>query len=241
MTDSEMSVFDFGPAVKETFTHVVAIGDRANSILSRLRADLGEKFEHYMLTIEEGSKYVRVLVGLVDETATEDSFHISFSHLMSEETTLFIIDIGEHPSSAIWSKAESYLWVPKEKQYDNVRNLFWTYHNNVLNHGLLCFDFNDWEWSVRGKKKVKTYVLRGNEETVFKLLPTWRFDTSRSVFLFFIGLPKGIRLSERQMNSVNENVFKKLGDDAYLHWNIYEREDSHDEISFTLLQFIPID
>lgn len=241
MTDSEMTVFDFGPAVKETFTHVVAIGDRANSILSRLRADLSEKFEHYMLTIEEGSKYVRVLVGLVDEAATEDSFHISFSHLMSEKTTLFIIDIGEHPSSAIWSKAESYLCVPKEKQYDNVRNLFWTYHNNVLNHGLLCFDFNDWEWSVRGKKKVKTYVLRGNEETVFKLLPTWRFDTSRSVFLFFIGLPKGIRLSEQQMNSVNENVFKKLGDDAYLHWNIYEREDSHDEISFTLLQFIPID
>lgn len=43
------------------------------------------------------------------------------------------------------------------------------------------------------------------------------------------------------MNSVNENVFKKLGDDAYLHWNIYEREDCNDEISFTLLQFIPID
>lgn len=194
-----------------------------------------------MLTIEADSKYVRVLVALVDETATEENFQISYSHLLSEETALFIVDIGEHSSTAIWSKAESYLWVPKEKQYDNVRNLFWTYHNNVLNHGLLCFDFNDWEWSVRGKKKVKTYVLRGNEETVFKLLPTWRFDTSRSVFLFFIGLPKGIRLSERQMNSVNENVFKKLGDDAYLHWNIYEREDSHDEISFTLLQFIPID
>ena len=61
------------------------------------------------------------------------------------------------------------------------------------------------------------------------------------MFLFFIGTPKGRRFSEQQMNSVNENVFKKLGDDAYLHWNIYEREDSHDEISFTLLQFIPID
>ena len=241
MTDSEMPVFDFGPEVKETFTHIVAIGEGAQFMLSRLRADLGGKFEKDMLTIEADSKYVRVLVALVDETATEENFQISYSHLLSEETALFIVDIGEHSSTAIWSKAESHLWIPKEKQYDNVRNLFGAYLNNVLNHGLLCFDFNDWEWSVRGKKKVKTYIIRGKEEIVFKLLPKWQFDTSRSVFLFFIGTPQGRRFSEQQMNSVNENVFKKLGDDAYLHWNIYEREDSHDEISFTLLQFIPID
>lgn len=101
-------------------------------------------------------------------------------------------------------------------------------------------DFNDWRWSIKGKKRVKTYVLSGKEETVFKLLPTWQFDTSRVVYIFLIGVPKGYRFSEQQMNAVNENVFMKLGDDAYLHWNIFEREDSSDEISFSLLQFMPI-
>lgn len=240
MTDSEMPVFDFWPAVKETFTHVVAIGDRANSILSRLRADLGEKFEHYMLTIEEGSMFVRFLVAIVEKSASFDELQTSYANLLSEETILCIIDIADRPSVEEWANAESYLWIPPEKQYDSVKNLLEGYFNNVIHHGLLCMDFNDWRWSIKGKKRVKTYVLSGKEETVFKLLPTWQFDTSRVVYIFLIGVPKGYRFSEQQMNAVNENVFMKLGDDAYLHWNIFEREDSSDEISFSLLQFMPI-
>lgn len=104
-----MPVFDFWPAVKETFTHVVAIGDRANSILSRLRADLGEKFEHYMLTIEEGSMFVRFLVAIVEKSASFDELQTSYANLLSEETILCIIDIADRPSVEEWANAESYL------------------------------------------------------------------------------------------------------------------------------------
>lgn len=241
MTDFELPELDFGTVEKETFTHVIAISERPNSMLSKLKADLGEKFEHDMLTIEDGSKYVRFLVAIVDESAEFDGLLTFYANLLSEETILCIIDIGDKTSVEKWSKAESYLWMPPKEQYDNVKNLLEGYYNSVIHHGLLCMDFNDWRWSIKGKRIVKTYVLRGNEKSVFKLLPNWQFDTSRGVFLFFIGTPLNRKLSEHQMNEVNENVFKKLGDDAYLHWNIFEREDKKDEISFTLLQFIPID
>ena len=241
MEETEYPTLDFGSEVKETFTHIIALGEKANSKLSRLRADLGDKFEHDMLTIEEGSKYVRFLVAIVDESASFNELRTSYSHLLSKETILCIIDIAERPSVEKWSKSESYLWIPSEGQYDNVKNLLEGFQSNVIHHGLLCFDFNDWRWCIKGRNMVKSCVRRGTEESVFKLLPKWQFDTSPSVFLFFIGIPKCKRLSEKQMIDVNTNVFKKLRDDAYLHWNIFEREDSNNEISFTLLQFMPID
>lgn len=241
---TEYPTLDFGSEVKETFTHIIAIGDKANSMLSRLRADLGDKFEHDMLTIEEGSKYVRFLVAIVDESASFDNLQTSCAYFLSGKTILWIIDTEDRPSIEKWSKAESYLWASQEKQYDNVRNLLDAYHSQMSRYGLICMDFNDWRWSVKGRKILKSYVLRGNEESVLKLLPTRQFDASRGVYICQMGIPMGRRLSEQQitiLNAFDENVFKKLSGDAYLHWQIFEREDYSDEISFTLLQFIPID
>lgn len=98
MEETEYPTLDFGSEVKETFTHIIALGEKANSKLSRLRADLGDKFEHDMLTIEEGSKYVRFLVAIVDESASFNELRTSYSHLLSKETILCIIDIAERPS-----------------------------------------------------------------------------------------------------------------------------------------------
>lgn len=83
MEETEYPTLDFGSEVKETFTHIIALGEKANSKLSRLRADLGDKFEHDMLTIEEGSKYVRFLVAIVDESASFNELRTSYSHLLS--------------------------------------------------------------------------------------------------------------------------------------------------------------
>lgn len=241
MTEIEQPLIDSDPTPKETFTHIIALGNRASSMLSKLKSDLGEEFEHDMLTIVDGNEYVRFLVAIVDKSASFDELQTSYANMLSKETILCIIYIEDRPSVEKWGKAESYLWIPSEGQYDNIKNLLESYYNNIVHHGFLCFDFNDWRWSIKGRNIVKTYVLRGKEDTVLKLLPTWQFDTNHSIFLFFIGTLKSRRLSEQQLNAVNENVFKKLGDDACLHWNIFEREDSNDEISFTLLQFIPID
>lgn len=67
MEDSNV-VFNFDDQVeKDTFHHLIALGEKANRVLEDLKLDLGNWFAEDLLTIEKGYEKVKYLLVLADD------------------------------------------------------------------------------------------------------------------------------------------------------------------------------
>ena len=67
MEDSNV-VFNFDDQVeKDTFHHLIALGEKANRVLKHLKLDLGNWFAEDLLTIEKGYEKVKYLLVLADD------------------------------------------------------------------------------------------------------------------------------------------------------------------------------
>lgn len=239
----ELEELDFGqPEDNYTFNHVVALGSNANKMLRHLKLDLGSWFEDELLTIKEGHDEVRNLIVIVDndislfdvpERYTADSEFVTHN--------IIVIYIGIKPQKEYWKGVFSYLWIRAKEQYTIVKYFFQMYYHDALSmSSLICFDFNDWKYSVRGQNKLTIYKLHLDKDVGHRLRK-WPMDSfPDGKYLVFIGTHSFNETHmSRLMKSVN-TLFNRFADDAVLHWTILGKELRKQNSYIALMLFEPL-
>lgn len=148
-------IFNFDDTVeKDTYHHLIALGEKSERVLKHLKLDLGEWFTQELLTIEKGYEKVKYLLVLADDSVDISNLPKEYSDDKMPRENIFVFDIGAKPVPNNWDGVFSYLWVPSKNQYTTLKNLFQLYYHDVLSsNGLVCFDYNDWKISVRGRNE----------------------------------------------------------------------------------------
>ena len=73
-------VFNFDDQVeKDTFHHLIALGEKANRVLKHLKLDLGNWFTEDLLTIEKGYEKVKYLLVLADDNVDISNLPAEYS------------------------------------------------------------------------------------------------------------------------------------------------------------------
>lgn len=149
------------PEEKYTFHHLIALGEKSNRVLKHLKLDLGDWFTDDLLTIEKGYEKVKYLLVIADDSVDISNLPEEYSGDKMLRENIFVFDIGAKPAPNKWEGVFSYLWVPSKNQYTTLKNLFQLYYHDVLSsNGLVCFDYNDWKISVRGRNELSICKIK---------------------------------------------------------------------------------
>ena len=155
-------IFNFDDTVeKDTYHHLIALGEKSERVLKHLKLDLGEWFTQELLTIEKGYEKVKYLLVIADDSVDISNLPEEYSGDKMLRENIFVFDIGAKPAPNKWEGVFSYLWVPSKNQYTTLKNLFQLYYHDVLSsNGLVCFDYNDWKISVRGRNELSICKIK---------------------------------------------------------------------------------
>lgn len=98
---------------------------------------------------------------LADDSVDISNLPKEYSDDKMPRENIFVFDIGAKPVPNNWDGVFSYLWVPSKNQYTTLKNLFQLYYHDVLSsNGLVCFDYNDWKISVRGRNELSICKIK---------------------------------------------------------------------------------
>lgn len=239
----EVKELDFGqPEDNYTFNHVIALGEKADHMLRHLELNLGSWFEDELLTIKEGHEEVHNLIVIADNDIS--IFDVPEKYTINSDFVthnIIVLDIGIRPQKENWKGVFSYLWIPAKGRYTTVRHFFQMYYHDALSmSSLICFDFNDWKYTVRGQNKLSIYRLSLYKDPRHRLkkLPKVSFHDGKYLVIIGTHSFKETRM-ERLMKSVNV-LFNRFTEDAILHWTILGKELPKEYSYIALMQFEPL-
>ena len=235
----ELNELDLGPAEPNyTFNHVIAIGAKAERMLSHLKKDCGKWFVDELIDIKEGQEEIRNLIVVADESAKIVDLPKEFSNDEYLRHNLYVLDIAKEPRQDDWSEVFSYIWVPAKRQFTTIKNFFEMYYHDALSMGsLICFDFNDWQHTVRGKSRMTIYKIHidGSLRYRLKKLPISSSPDDKYLVIAGVHSFKEWNMG-KWMKSLNV-LFGRLPENAYLHWTILGKELSKQDAYVALMQF----
>ena len=248
-TENQIALLDFGePSEQESLFQLIALGDRAESMLNLLRSDISDLFIELLSPYKVGDKPARRLLVLADESSAIVQLPAVFSDEDFIKHYLFVFDISPNPQPEKWPDACSYLWVPSTQQYITVKQIFqMVYHDIFVVRPLNCFDFTDWKHTVRGKRRVVIRKFAVNDDLAKRLrqAPLSEVPDTRSIVT--IAVPFGMAEDEDFGSMVNTNLFKRFDDNAPLKWTfickdfpIRCKDFSLQESYIALMEFIPL-
>lgn len=233
-------IFNF-PEEKDTFHHLIALGDKSKQILKHLKIDLGKWFNDELLTINKGCEDVRNLLVIADDNADISELPKEYTDREFISQHIFVFDISGSPRPDRWNGVFSYLWIPPKKQYTTIKHLFQMYYHDILSmSSLICFDFNDWKISVRGKNSLSIHKISITSDLKHRLCKLPISNTKENKYVIIEASPsfKDVYMA-KLMKSVN-CIFNKLGDDSMVHWTILGKELPRHEAYISIMEFKPL-
>ena len=226
---------------KDTFHHLIALGEKANRVLKHLKLDLGNWFTEDLLTIEKGYEKVKYLLVLADDNVDISNLPAEYSDEKMPRENIFVFDIGEKPAPNKWEGVFSYLWVPSKYQYTTLKNLFQLYYHDILSeNGLVCFDYNDWKISVRGRNALSICKIKLDSDLRrrIKRIPRKFLLNGKNVLTIGSHSIKGQFLA-KVMKPINK-MDTVLGANTETHLSILARELPKRESYVAMLHFEPL-
>ena len=241
MEDSNV-VFNFDDQVeKDTFHHPIAPGDKSNRVLKHLKLDLGNWFTEDLLTIEKGYEKVKYLLVLADDNVDISNLPAEYSDEKMPRENIFVFDIGAKPAPNKWEGVFSYLWIPQKNQYTTLKNLFQLYYHDILSgNGLVCFDYNDWKISVRGRNELSICKIKLDSDLRrrIKKIPRKFLLNGKNVLTIGSHSIKGQFLT-KVMKPINK-IDTMLDVNTETHLSILARELPKSESYVAMLHFEPL-
>lgn len=241
MEDSNV-VFNFDDQVeKDTFHHLIAPGDKSNRVLKHLKLDLGNWFTEDLLTIEKGYEKVKYLLVLADDNVDISNLPAEYSDEKMPRENIFVFDIGAKPAPNKWEGVFSYLWIPQKNQYTTLKNLFQLYYHDILSgNGLVCFDYNDWKISVRGRNELSICKIKLDSDLRrrIKKIPRKFLLNGKNVLTIGSHSIKGQFLT-KVMKPINK-IDTMLDVNTETHLSILARELPKSESYVAMLHFEPL-
>lgn len=242
MNDTEINepIFDL-PEEKDTFHHLIALGDKSKQVLIHLKIDLGKWFYDELLTIKEGYEDVRNLLLIADDNSDISELPKEYANSEFASEHIFVFDVSGSPRPDKWNNVFSYLWIQPKKQYTTIKHLFQIYYHDILSmSSLICFDFNDWKISVRGKNALSIHKIPIANDLKHRLCKLPINDTEENKYVVIEASPsfKDTYMA-KLMKSVN-CIFNRLGDDAMVHWTILGKELPRHEAYISVMEFKPL-
>lgn len=239
MDMDELKELDFGPAEPNyTFNHVIAIGVRAERMLSHLKKDCGKWFVDELIDIKEGQVEIRNLIVIADEYAKIGDLSEEFSNEEYLRHNLYVLDIAKEPRPDDWLDVFSYIWVPSKRQFSTIKNFFEMYYHDALSmSSLICFDFNDWQHTIRGRSRMTIRKIHIDSSLKYRLKKLPISSSPDDKYLVIAGVHSFKEWNMcKWMKSLNV-LFGRFPDDAYLHWTILGKELSKQDAYVALMQF----
>lgn len=229
------------PEEKYTFHHLIALGEKSNRVLKHLKLDLGDWFTDDLLTIEKGYEKVKYLLVIADDSVDISNLPEEYSGDKMLRENIFVFDIGAKPAPNKWEGVFSYLWVPSKNQYTTLKNLFQLYYHDVLSsNGLVCFDYNDWKISVRGRNELSICKIKIDSDLWrrIKRIPRKFLLNGKNVLIIGSHSIKGQFLA-KVMKSINK-LDPILDTYTETHLAILARELPKNESYVAMLHFEPL-
>ena len=154
---------------------------------------------------------------------------------------IFVFDIGAKPAPNKWEGVFSYLWIPQKYQYTTLKNLFQLYYHDILSgNGLVCFDYNDWKISVRGRNELSICKIKLDSDLRrrIKKIPRKFLLNGKNVLTIGSHSIKG-QLLAKVMKSINK-MDTVLDANTETHLSILARELPKSESYVAMLHFEPL-
>ena len=235
-------IFNFEDTVeKDTYHHLIALGEKANRVLKHLKLDLGNWFTEDLLTIEKGYEKVKYLLVIADDNVDISNLPAEYSDEKMPRENIFVFDIGVKPAPNKWEGVFSYLWVPSKYQYTTLKNLFQLYYHDILSgNGLVCFDYNDWKISVRGRNELSICKIKLDSDfrRRIKKIPRKFLLNGKNVLTIGSHSIKGQFLA-KVMKPINK-MDTVLDANTETHLSILARELPKSESYVAMLHFEPL-
>ena len=235
-------VFNFDDQVeKDTCHHLIAPGEKSNRVLKHLKLDLGNWFTEDLLTIEKGYEKVKYLLVLADDNVDISNLPAEYSDEKMPRENIFVFDIGAKPAPNKWEGVFSYLWIPSKNQYTTLKNLFQLYYHDILSgNGLVCFDYNDWKISVRGRNELSICKIKLDSDLRrrIKKIPRKFLLNGKNVLTIGSHSIKGQFLA-KVMKPINK-MDTVLDANTETHLSILARELPKSESYVAMLHFEPL-
>ena len=248
MDDTETKTLFFKFGYDNSFHSLIALGDRAESMLNHLRAVISDLYIERLLHYKAEDKPARYLLVLADESSSIELLPAVYSDEDFIKHSLFVLDISDSPQPEKWPDAFSYIWFSPKQQYITVKQIFqMVYHDIFVVRPLNCFDFTDWKHTVRGKRRVVIRKFAVNDDLAKRLrqVPLSEVPDTRS--LVNVAVPFEMAEDEDFLSMVNANLFKRFDDNASLRWTllckdfpIRCKDYSLQESYIALMEFIPL-
>jgi hypothetical protein len=216
MSDTEINepIFNF-PEEKDTFHHLIALGHKSRKVLKHLKLDLGQWFTDELLTIKEGYEDVKYLLVIADDNAEVSELPKEYADSEFISQHIFVFDVSGSPRQDKWGEVFSYLWIPPEKQYTTIKHLFQMYYHDILSmSSLICFDFNDWKISVRGKNTLSIHKIPIGSDVKHKLCKLPIHDTKENKYVVIEASPSFKDHYMAKLMKAMNCIFRKLGDES---------------------------
>lgn len=154
---------------------------------------------------------------------------------------IFVFDIGAKPDPNKWEGVFSYLWIPQKYQYTTLKNLFQLYYHDILSgNGLVCFDYNDWKISVRGRNELSICKIKLDSDLRrrIKKIPRKFLLNGKNVLTIGSHSIKG-QLLAKVMKPINK-MDTVLDANTETHLSILARELPKSESYVAMLHFEPL-
>ena len=154
---------------------------------------------------------------------------------------IFVFDIGAKPAPNKWEGVFSYLWIPQKYQYTTLKNLFQLYYHDILSgNGLVCFDYNDWKISVRGRNELSICKIKLDSDLRrrIKKIPRKFLLNGKNVLTIGSHSIKG-QLLAKVMKPINK-MDTVLDANTETHLSILARELPKSESYVAMLHFEPL-
>ena len=218
---------------QKTLFHLIALGDKANDTLLKLRSDLDEWFSKEFLS--ENS--YRNLVAIVDDSTSSSALPIVGKDEETGKLNAFVIDISAEPRQSEWEDVLSYIWISSNKQYDTLKDFFQVlYHDALFIHSLITFDFNDWINIAKGQYSLKLWKKNLDDKSLSQLSELPIQFISDGKYIIVAGLPTlKDNETEKYIKVVNA-LFDRLPEDSVRKWTVIGKELPREEAYVALLQ-----
>lgn len=218
---------------KETLFHLIALGDKASDGLTKLRSDLGEWFSNEF--VSENS--YRYLLAIVDDSTSPKALPKVRKDEESCKLNTFVIDISAEPGQSEWENVLSYIWIPSNKQYDTLKDLFQVlYHDALYVPSLISFDFNDWINIAKGQYSLKLWKKNLDDKSLSQLSELPIQFISDGKYIIVAGLPTlKDNETEKYIKVVNA-LFDRLPEDSVRKWTVIGKELPLEEAYIAVLQ-----
>ncbi len=218
---------------QKTLFHLIALGDKANDTLLKLRSDLGEWFSKEFLS--ENS--YRNLMAIVDDSTSPSELPNVSKDEESRNLDTFVIDISAEPRQSEWEDVLSYIWISSNKQYDTLKDFFQVlYHDALFIHSLITFDFNDWMDIAKGQYSLKLCKKHLDDNSLSQLSELPIQAISDGKYIIVAGLPTLKENETEKYIKIVNALFGRLPEDSVRKWTVIGKELPREEAYIALLQ-----